>query len=78
MHVVVECVHEYADARTRARLRRVWRDLRVFGLDGAMPPPARRAFAAWRRAAAPRAPRVMRNSWFRRRRRTDETPVMPM
>lgn len=77
--LVVELVHDYADAFTRARLRRVVRDLplhkeRPWGVD------VRRAHAAFARWARYRRPvrRTYRNSWraSARARRTDDTPIL--
>jgi hypothetical protein len=74
--LVLELVHAHADdARTRLALRQVVPSLPRAGAlrSRAAIRRAQRAFDAWRRNAAPRR---YRNSWRRRRVRTDDTPVL--
>ena len=69
-------VHGYADARTRARMRRSVRDLPVFGLERPSFRAVCSAFREWKATKRRRRPRI--NTWMASSRalRTDDTPIL--
>lgn len=74
-HVILECLHEHADARTRGRLRQIVHHLPAWGLDTVNFSTVHRAFRTWR-AMERRVLRARKNSWSARRVRHEDTPLL--
>lgn len=79
--MILQLVYPYiSDIRTRVKVLYLLQNTFEPCLDVAIPSPEsfctqRRVFASWKRYK--RYVRPHANSWVRRRRRTDDTPLMP-